>query len=159
MRGRYKTYQKHKKLERQSKRFISVQSEQDGDTAVVSGIIDIIDNFSDDEPIYNDIPRVYGRLPVTTYKSTLEPKEWIRKFCKPIFHWPKIEYISEIIESMIEAIRKLIPRLLLEPRNHGKTHTMVCLYLYALLELDYAVLIITSEASQKIRIFNAVLMV
>ncbi len=109
--------------------------------------------------IYERIPTTYGQLPFTQFKSDLSPEDWSREFVFPLLSneiWNKIEYITEIFDLIVEALEEKLKRLLLEPRKHGKTFTLIAIFCWWVIDQKKSLLVITSDSSAKNRIYAAV---
>ncbi len=110
-------------------------------------------------PIYEQITPTYGQLPFIDWKSDLSPEDWGRKFVFPLLSrdiWPLIEYITEIFDLIVDALDKKLKRLLLEPRKHGKTYTLIALFCWWVIDQKRSLLVITSDSSAKNRIYAAI---
>lgn len=101
----------------------------------------------------------YGTLPVTDYSFingrviTIELiLEWIRENMSHIFNWqPDPAYIIELIDEIF--FNDFI--IVLEPRKHGKTIALICLFAFWIIELKRTLLVLVSDWSAQKRIFYA----
>jgi hypothetical protein len=65
--------------------------------------------------------------------------EWMYKYAHQWFHWkPCPEYIREMIRELLFGHRIVM----LEPRYHGKSNTLLCLFAYWIIELRRTVMVI-----------------
>lgn len=79
--------------------------------------------------------------------------EWMYKYTAEWFHWkPTPEYLREMIDELLYG-DKIV---LLEPRFHGKTNTMVCLFAYWMIELRKTVMVIVQGTDHQTNIHNMI---
>ena len=77
--------------------------------------------------------------------------EWMYIYADEWFHWkPTPAYLREMIDELLYG-DKIV---LLEPRFHGKTNTMVCLFAYWMIELRKTVMVIVQSTDHQVNIFN-----
>ena len=106
-----------------------------------------------DEPI-DDVPYYYNMIDWDEVDAYVDKViEWMYKYTAEWFHWePCPEYIREMIVELLYG-DKIV---LLEPRFHGKTNTMVCLFAYWMIELRKTVMVIVQSNDHQLNIFNMI---
>lgn len=99
----------------------------------------------------------YGLLDVKDYsfidgrEITIELiLEWFKKYMPHIFYWdPVPDYLIELIEEIFYGDMIIV----LEPRKHGKTIALICLFAFWVIELKRTILVLVSDWSAQKRIF------
>ena len=101
----------------------------------------------------------YGGFEMTDY-SFIDGREvtseliirWFGKFCDHIWKWnPVPEFLIEMIAETY--FKDFI--IVLEPRKHGKTICLLCLFAFWVIELKKTLIVIVSDQSAQKRIFFA----
>ncbi|KKL63876.1 hypothetical protein LCGC14_2170730, partial [marine sediment metagenome] len=99
----------------------------------------------------------YGEYEMTEY-SFIDGREvttgliieWFDKFCDHLWTWnPVPEFLVEMIEETY--FKDFI--IVLEPRKHGKTICLLCLFAFWVIELKKTLIVIVSDHSAQKRIF------
>lgn len=99
----------------------------------------------------------YGGMPVTGYTFVGDREvttelilEWCDKYMSHILTWdPVPDYIIELMEELYFG--NMI--IALEPRRHGKTIALLCLFAFWIIEMKRTLLVLVSDWSAQKRIF------
>ncbi|KKL86104.1 hypothetical protein LCGC14_1948110, partial [marine sediment metagenome] len=100
----------------------------------------------------------YGNIPITN-NTFLDGKEvtidlileWFKLYMNHIITWNigELEYLTELIKEVFFGDMIIV----LEPRKHGKTVTMLGLFAFWVIELKRTILVLVSDWSAQKRIF------
>ena len=98
-------------------------------------------------------PNTPGRhkLSPTNYISPLSNDEWIVKYCGRGYDW-ELDYLTEMRDFLWDNHRGLC----LEPRGHGKTQSIIALFVRHILEKRTPILNINAGSGNSRRIFKEV---
>ncbi len=99
----------------------------------------------------------YGEYDMTDYSfidgrevTTELIIEWFGKFCDHIWTWdPVPDFLVEMVEETF--FKDFI--IVLEPRKHGKTICLLCLFAFWIIELKKTLIVLVSDQSAQKRIF------